>query len=60
MTSCFTGLDSAALLMLNEQHIYLFGQIQTSQIGGQLYSDTSPYKVIEFLCPILHQTVTLT
>ena len=29
--------------MLNEQEIYLLGQIQTSQTGGQLYSDTSPY-----------------
>ena len=25
--------------MLNEQQIYLFGQIQTSQTGGQPYSD---------------------
>ena len=23
--------------------LYLFGQIQTSQTGGQPYSDTSPY-----------------
>ena len=29
--------------MLNEQHIFLFGQIQTSQTGGELYCDTSPY-----------------
>ena len=29
--------------MLNEQQIYLFGQIQTSQTVGQLYSDTFPY-----------------
>ena len=30
--------------MLNEQQFYLFGQIQTSQAGGQpRYSDTSPY-----------------
>ena len=28
--------------MLNEQQFYLFVQIQTSQTGGQLYSDTSP------------------
>ena len=26
--------------MLNEQQFYLFGQIQTSQTGGQPYSDT--------------------
>jgi len=36
-TSCL-----AALLMLNEQQFNLFGQIQTSQTGGQPYSDTSP------------------
>ena len=37
------GLDSAALFILNEQQFYLFGQIQTSQTGGQPYNDTSPY-----------------
>ena len=49
LTSSLTGLDSAALLMFNQQ-IYLFGQIETSQVGGQPHSDTSPYKVSEFLC----------
>ena len=39
---CLFCLDSAALLMLNEEPLYLFGQIQTSQTGGQLYSDTFP------------------
>ena len=29
--------------MLNEQQFYLFGQIQTSQKGDQLYSNTSSY-----------------
>ena len=48
-TSCLTGLDSAALLMLNQQQIYLFGQIKSSQTGGQQYSDTSPYEVCEFV-----------
>ena len=42
LTSSLTGLDSAALLMFNQQQIYLLGQIQTSQTGGQPYSDTSP------------------
>ena len=28
--------------MVNQQQLYLFGQIQTSQIVGQPYSDTSP------------------
>ena len=31
--------------MFNQQPIFFFGQIQTSQTVGQLYSDTSPYKV---------------
>ena len=53
LTSCLTGFDSAALLMFNQQQIYLFGWIQISQIGGQLYSDTSPYKVSECSLPIL-------
>ena len=33
--------------MLNLKQIYLFGQIQTSQTGGPLYSDTAPYQVSE-------------
>ena len=33
--------------MFNSKHIYLFDQIQTSQKGGQPYSDTSPYKESE-------------
>ena len=41
--SSLFGLDSAALFILNEQQFYLFGQIQTSQTGGQPYIDTSPY-----------------
>ena len=28
---------TAALLMFNKQKIYLFGRIQTSKTGGQLY-----------------------
>ena len=31
--------------MLNEQPFNLFGQIQTSQTGFQLYCDASPYEV---------------
>ena len=34
--------------MLNEQKIYLFGQIQPSQTGGPLCSNTSHYKVNEW------------
>ena len=34
----------SSLLMLNEQHIYIFGQIQTSQTEGQLHSETYPYE----------------
>ena len=40
--------------MFNSQHIHLFGQIQTSQAGGQLYSDTSPYEVSE--CSLYNAT----
>ena len=39
----FIFLESATLLVLNEQLFFLFGQIQTSQTGGHPYSDTSPY-----------------
>ena len=42
LTSCF---DLAALLALNYQHISLFGEIQTSETGGQPYSVTFPFKV---------------
>ena len=40
--------------MFNQQQIYLFSQIQTSLTGGQLYSDTSPYKVSE--CSLLWES----
>ena len=39
----FILFGSAALLKLNEQQFYLFGQIQSSQIGGQPNSNTYPY-----------------
>ena len=45
LTSFFICLDLADLVILNEQQIYLFGQIQTSQTGGQPYSDTSPCEI---------------
>ena len=42
-------LDSAALLMLNEQQqLFLFSQIQTSQTGCQPYSDLPP--MVSFVC----------
>ena len=37
---CFFNL--AALIMLNQQQFYLFGQIQTNQTRGQQYIDTFP------------------
>ena len=43
LTSCSLCLNSAVLLMLKCKLFYLFGPIQTSQTGGQLYSDTAPY-----------------
>ena len=39
----FNFWDSAALLMFNVQQISLFGQIYTSQTGGQPYNDPSHY-----------------
>ena len=39
----FVWMGCFCLPMLNEQQFYLFGQIQTSQTGGQPYSNTSPY-----------------
>ena len=51
LTSCLTGLDIAALLTFNQQQIYLIGQIQTSRIGGHLYSDTSPFKFSDCSLP---------
>ena len=53
-TSCLTTLDSAALLMFNQQQIYLFAPIQANQ-GGQLYSGTSSPKVSE--CCLLRVSV---
>ena len=41
--------------MLNYQQIHLFGWIQTSQIVGQLYSNTSPYEV-SILYPTCKET----
>ena len=32
--------------MLNEQQFYLFGQIQTSQTGGQPYNDIPPIESV--------------
>ena len=43
MASCLFGLDSAAMIMLIEQHFRLFGQIRTYQTVGQPLSETSPY-----------------
>ena len=39
---CVSSFNNRSL-WLNEQQFYLFGQIQTSQPGGQPYSYTSPY-----------------
>ena len=52
MTSYLFCVDSAALLLLNEQQFYWFGQIQTSRTGGKPYSDTSPMLSILLLDPI--------
>ena len=45
----FILLHSAALPLLNEQQFYLFGQMQTSQTGGQ--PDTAiPSSMMSALC----------
>jgi len=45
LTSCLTGLESAVLL-LTIFCFYLQNRlIQTSEIGGQGYSDTSPFSI---------------
>ena len=43
-------LDSVALLMFNQQQIYLFGQIQTIQTGGQHY-EVSECSLVKGSCP---------
>ena len=43
LTSCLLSSDLAAFYMSNEQLFYLFGQIQSSQTGGQPYGGTYPY-----------------
>ena len=40
LTPWLTGLDSIKIVIL-----YLIKHEQSSQTGGQLYSDTSPFKV---------------
>ena len=57
LTSCFICLVSAALLLLNEEHIYLFGQIQAGQTASRPYSDTSPYKVLPHLISYLYNPI---
>ena len=47
LTSCLTGLDLTKQLNLLIVFIWQKGWIQTSQIGGQPHSDTSPCKVSE-------------
>ena len=48
LTSCFICLDSAALLLLNEQQFHLYDLNQISQTRGPLYRDTSP--VVTGIC----------
>ena len=47
LTSCLTGLDLAEQVNLLFVKYKQSTWIQTSQTGGQLYSDTSTYKVSE-------------
>ncbi len=46
LTSCLTGLDSAVWLTTDNFCFYLQNRlIQTSQTGGQRYSDTFPFSI---------------
>ena len=47
--------DLVTLLMLNGHQIYVFGQIQTSQAGGQLCRDTSSYEVSEYSLQLVRE-----
>ena len=51
LTSCLFCSNSAALLMLNQQQLYSFCQIQTSQTGCQPYSDTYSTYLLMLLAP---------
>ena len=39
----FYLFEISCFALLNEQQVYFFDPIRTSQKGGQLYSDTTPY-----------------
>ena len=45
LTSCFTGLESAVWQLTIFVFICKTDQSQTSQTGGQQYSDTSPFSI---------------
>ena len=52
LTSCLTGLDFAEqvnLLLIKHKQIIL---IQTSQTGGQPFSETSPYEWLDLFISI--------
>ncbi len=45
LTSCLTGLESAVWLLTFFVFICKNRLVQTSQTGGQRYSDTSPFSI---------------
>ncbi len=45
LTSCLTGLDWSLLQIKNKNCQLSYSWFQTSQSGGQLYSDTSPFSI---------------
>ena len=65
LTSCFLFFGFSGCAMLNRKQFFLLNQIQTSQTGGQPYSDTSPYltsALINYLvlatsCVVINYTV---
>ncbi len=45
LTSCLTGLDSSVLQIKTKNCQLSYRWFQTSQTGGQWYSDTSPFSI---------------
>ena len=46
LTSCLTGLDKSVLQIKNKNCQLSYSWFQTSQTGGQWYSDTYPFSIL--------------
>ncbi len=45
LTSCLTGLDQSVLQIKTKNCQFSYNSFQTSQTGGQQYSDTPPFSI---------------